>query len=149
MPRFVLIVLFFLLRYQATTAQTGYKEVDTVSYTKSVTVTNSVNFKTFAYYKGNEIRKIKREFIGNGFSSTTIYYILNDSLKEAVYVSLRSPKNYFEEHNYFVNNKMVKWENTTDKNVDSTLTVFSDKEKLTLKFFADDLKEAKTKKTAK
>ena len=146
MRNFCLIVLFFSLLSHKTPAQTGYKEIDTVKYTKTVTVTNSINFKTFAYYQGNEIRKILREFIGAGFSSTTIYYISNGLLNEAVYVSLRQPKAYFEEHNYFVNDKMVKWENTDDKIVDSTLAVYSDKEKLILKFFADDLKEAKTKK---
>lgn len=149
MPRFSFIVLCLFLRYQITTAQTGYKETDTVKYTKNVIVTNSINFKTVAYYQGNSIRKIIREFIGSGFSSTTIYYINNGQLTEAVYVSLRNPKQYFEEHSYFVNNKMTKWENTDDKIVDSTLTVYSDKEKLVLKFFEDDLKEAKNKKAGR
>jgi len=149
MPRFALIVLFLFLRYQITTAQTGYKEADTVKYTKNVIVTNSINFKTTAYYQGNSIRKIIREFIGSGFSSTTIYYINNGQLAEAVYVSLRQPKVYFEEHNYFVNNKMTKWENTDNKIGDSASDVFSDKEKLVLKFFEDDFKEAKSKKVTK
>ncbi len=146
MPRFFFIVLFLFLRYQIFTAQTGYKETDTVKYTKNVIVTNSINFKTVAYYQGNSIRKIIREFIGNGFSSTTIYYIKDGLLTQAVYVSLRQPKVYFEEHNYFVNNKMTRWENTDEKIADSTSTVFSDKEKLVLKFFEDDLKEAKSRK---
>lgn len=145
MLRIVLIALFLSLRYQITTAQTGYKETDTLKYSKTKVVINSINFKTVAYYKGNSIRKITREFIGSGFSSTTIYYIKNDSLTESVYVSLRTPKVYFEEHTYFVNNKMIKWENTNDKIIDPSLPVFSDKEKLVLKFFEDDLKEAKTK----
>lgn len=148
MRNFCLIVLFILLS-NTTPAQTGYKDKDTVKYTKTVIVTNSINFKTLAYYKGDEIRKITREFIGSGFSSTTIYYISNGLLTESVYVALRQPKGYFEEHNYFVNNKMVKWENTDDQIIDSTLSVFSDKEKLTLKFFEDDLKEAKTKKAVR
>lgn len=148
MRNFCLIVLFILLSH-ITPAQTGYKEKDTVKYTKTVTVTNSINFKTFAYYKGDEIRKITREFIGSGFSSTTIYYISNGLLTESVYVAVRQPKGYFEEHNYFVNNKMMKWENTDDQIIDSTHAAFPDKEKLILKFFADDLKEAKTKKAVR
>ncbi len=146
MRNFGLIVLVFILLSQTTAAQTGYKENDTTKYTKTVTVTNSINFKTYAYYVGNDIRKISREFIGAGFSSTTIYYISNGLLTESVYVSLRDKKNYFEEHNYFVNNKMVKWENTDDKIIDSTQAAYPDKEKLILKFFEDDLKDAKKKK---
>lgn len=144
-----MIVLVFILRYQITTAQTGYKETDTVKYTRNVVITNSINFKTVAYYQANSIRKIIREFIGNGFSSSTIYYIQNDLLLESVYVSLRQGNEYFEEHTYFLSNKMTKWENSTDKIVDSTLVVYSDKEKLVLKFFEDDLKEAKSKKRTK
>jgi hypothetical protein len=149
MPRFCLIVLVLLLRFQISFAQTGYKDVDTVKYTHSSVITNSPNFKTVVYYKNNAIGKITREFIGNGFSSTTIYLIKEDQLTKMTYVSLRSPKIYFEEHAYFENKKMLKWENTTDKIVDSARTVFSDKEKLVLKFFEDDLKEAKTKKNLK
>lgn len=149
MPHFYLIVLALLLHSQIAFAQTGYKDLDTVKYTKNSIITNSPNFKTVVYYKGNAIGKITREFIGSGFSSTTIYLIKEDQLKEMTYISLRTPKMYFEEHAYFENKKMMKWENTIDKIVDSSRAAFSDKEKLVLKFFEDDLKEAKTKKALK
>ncbi len=149
MSRICLIVLLFLLRSQITIAQTGYKEIDTVKYTKSDIITNVNGFKTVVYYKGSSIRKITREFIGSSFSSTTIYYIINDKLTHNTYASLRQPNAYFEEHMYFSNGKMIKWENTKDKEVSSALQVFSNKESLVLKFFEDDLKEAKTKKAVR
>lgn len=149
MPHFCLIVFVLLLQSQIVFAQTGYKDPDTVKYTSSKIITASINFKTIVYYKDNSIRKITREFIGSGFNSTTIYYIKDDQLKESVYVSVRTPDVYFEEHAYFNAQKMIRWENTTDKVVDSTQAAFPDKEKLVLKFFGDDLKEAKSKKAVK
>lgn len=149
MPRLAIIVLFLLLRYQTTSAQTGYKEVDTVKYTKSTIITNANGFKTIVFYKESSIRKIIREFIGASFSSTTIYYIVNDMLIHNAYASLRKPSVYFEEHMYFTNGKMTKWENTKDKEVNPSQEAYSEKEKLALKFFEDDLKEAKTKKAAR
>lgn len=149
MPHFCIIILVFLLQSQITFAQTGYKDPDTVKYTSNKIVTANINFKTIVYYKNNSIRKIMREFTGSGFNSTTIYYIKDDQLKESVYVSVRSHNDYFEEHAYFDNQKMIRWENTTDKVVDSTQAAFPDKEKLVLKFFYDDLKEAKSKKAIK
>ena len=146
MPQFALIVLVLLLRLQVTLAQTGYKEVDSVKYTKSEIITNVNGFKTVVYYKDNSIRKITREFMGSSFSSTTIYYIKNDELIHNIFVSLRKPSDYFEEHMYFANKKMTKWYNTKNKDVDWDQDAFSIKEKLALNFFEVDLKEAKTKK---
>jgi hypothetical protein len=148
MPRFALIVLLFLLRYQITTAQTGYKETDSIKYTRSDVITNHDGFKTTVYYKDNSIRKIIREFTDGRFSDVTIYYIQNDRLIQNVYVSLRSPKIYFEEHMYFnEKGKMYKWTNTRDNEVNPFHEAFEDKEKLVNKFFTDDLKEAKSKRT--
>ena len=149
MSRIYLIVLFFLLRSQITTAQTGYKEVDTLKYTKSEIITNINGFKTVVYYRGSSIRKITREFIGSSFSSTTIYYILNDKLIHNIYASLRSPNVYYEEHMYFNNGEMYKWENSKDKEINPFKDAFLEKEKLALNFFEVDLKEAKTKKAVR
>ncbi len=149
MPRFVLIVLFLFLRSQIAFAQTGYKEVDPVKYTKSEIITNVNGFKTVVFYKNDSIRKITREFIGGSFSSTTIYYLINDKLVHNVYVSLRKPNEYYEEHMYFNNGTMYKWENTRDKEVNPFKQVFEEKEKLALNFFEVDLKEAKTKKAVR
>lgn len=146
MPRFCFIVLFLFLRLQITLAQTGYKEVDTVKYSKSEIITNVNGFKTVVFYKDNSIRKITREFIGTSFSSTTIYYIVNDELIHNVFVSKRGPYDYFEEHMYFANKKMTKWYNTKNKDVNWDQQAYSDKEKLALNFYEVDLKEAKTKK---
>ncbi len=129
-----------------TFAQTGYKEADTVKYTKSEIITNINGFKTVVFYKNNAIRKITREFIGTSFSSTTIYYIVNDQLLHNVYASKRSPNVYFEEHMYFADKKMTKWYNTTNKDVKWDQEAYSIKEKLALNYFEVDLKEAKTKK---
>lgn len=146
MPRYFFIALIFLLRYQVTTAQTGYKETDTLKYDKSEIITNKDGFKTVVYYKDNSIGKIIREFTNGKFSSVTIYYLKADQLIHNIYASIRVPQQYFEEHMYFENGKMTKWTNTKDKEVNPEETAFTDKEKLVLKFFADDLKEAKTKK---
>jgi hypothetical protein len=146
MLRYCLIALVFLLRYQISTAQTGYKEVDSVKYSKSEIITNVNGFKTVVFYKDNSIRKITREFIGTSFSSTTIYYLINDKLVHNVFVSLRKPSEYYEEHMYFNNGTMYKWENNRDKEVNPFKQVFEEKEKLVMKFFEDDLKEARTKK---
>lgn len=145
MPHFFLIVLFFLLRSQIALAQTGYKEVDTLKYTKSEIITNINGFKTVVFYKNDSVRKITREFIGTSFSSTTIYYIVNDALVHNVFVSKR-PNDYFEEHMYFADKKMTKWYNTKNKDVNWDQEAYSVKEKLALNFFEVDLKEAKTKK---
>ena len=144
-----IFVFIFLLGSQIAFAQTGYKDPDTVKYNKRSVITNSTNFKTVIHYTNNAIGKITRDFNGSGFSSTTIYLINEDQLTEMTYVSLRSPNVYFEEHAYFENKKMIRWENTNDKVVDSTRTEFRDKEKLILKFFGDDLREAKNKKPVK
>jgi hypothetical protein len=146
MPRFVLIVLFFLLRSQASTAQTGYKETDSLKYDKSQLITNHNGFKTTVYYKDNSIRKIIREFTDGRFSNITIYHVKNDQLTYNIYASLRVPQKYFEEHMYFNDNgKMYKWTNTRDKEVNPFTDEFETKEKLVLKFFNDDLKDAKKK----
>ena len=149
MLRPALIILFILLWPLVNPAQTGYKETDSVKYTKSEIITNVNGFKTVTYYKGNNIRKIIREFTGTGFSSTTIYYIINDKLVHNVFVSLRSPNVYYEEHMYFNNGEMYKWVNSKDKEVNPFKDVFLEKEKLALNFFEVDLKEAKTKKAGR
>lgn len=149
MPRFSVIALFLLLRYQTSTAQTGYKETDTLKYTISEIITNVNGFKTTVFYKGNDIRKITREFTGSSFSSTTIYYITNDQLIHNVFVSKRGANDYFEEHMYFANGKMTKWYNTKNKDVKWDQEAFDVKEKLALHYFEVDLKEAKTKKAMK
>lgn len=149
MPHFCLIVLVLLLRSQIAFAQTGYKDVDTVKYTKNDVITNANGFKTIVFYKENVIRKITREFIGSGFSSITIYYIQNDQLLHNAYASMRKPYVYTEEHMYFSNGKMTKWIDTKNKDVDPSLEIFTEKEKLALKFFEDDMREAKSKKTIK
>ncbi|MBK7667846.1 MAG: hypothetical protein IPJ32_11210 [Sphingobacteriaceae bacterium] len=134
MPRFCFIVLFIFLRLQITLAQTGYKEVDPVKYTKSEIITNVNGFKTVVFYKNDSIRKIKREFVGGSFSSTTIYYLINDKLVHNVFVSLRKPSEYYEEHMYFNNGTMYKWENTRDKEVNPFKQVFEEKKNLLLTF---------------
>ena len=116
---------------------------------KSEIITNINGFKTVVYYRGSSIRKITREFIGSSFSSTTIYYILNDKLIHNIYASLRSPNVYYEEHMYFNNGEMYKWENSKDKEINPFKDAFLEKEKLALNFFEVDLKEAKTKKAVR
>ena len=146
MPRFALIVLFLFLRYQITTAQTGYHDFDATKYSKIDLVSNASGFKTKVYYKNDTICKIAREFAGSSFSSTTIWYIKDGKLTHGIFVSLRDKKKYFEEHTYFLNNKMIRWINSVDKELDPALKVFGDKEKLALKFFEDDLNEVRSKK---
>jgi hypothetical protein len=150
MRNFGLIVLALFLLSQTTPAQTGYKEIDSLKYDKSELITDHDGFKTFVYYKDNSIRKIIREFTNGKFSDITIYYIKDGQLIRNVYASLRVPQKYFEEHMYFnTNGKMYKWINTRDKEVNPFETAFEDKEKLVLKFFNDDLKEAKNKKAVR
>lgn len=145
MRNFCLIVLVFFLLSHSVPAQTGYKETDSLQYDRSEIITNHDGFKTVVYYTENSIRKVIREFTSGKFSDITIYYLKNDRLTNAVYASLREPQKYYEEHMYFENGKMYKWTNTRDKEVNPFVEAFEDKEKLVLKFFNDDLKEAKTK----
>lgn len=148
MQQLVLILLLVLLQHQRGTAQTGYKEIDSLKYDRSEVVTKHDGFKTTVYYKDNSIRKVIREFTDGRFSDIMIYYLMNDQLVQNVYASLRVPQNYFEEHMYFnEKGKMYKWTNTRDKEVNPFFDEFETKEKLVLKFFHDDLKEVKTKKS--
>lgn len=145
MFRFRLILFLHIAFIRVITAQTGYHDFDATKYSKIDLVNNASGFKTKVYYKNDTICKIAREFIGSSFSSTTIWYIKDGKLTHGIFVSLRDKKKYFEEHTYFLNGKMIRWINSVDKELDPALKVFSDKEKLALKFFEGDLAEAKAK----
>ena len=143
MSRICLIVLFLLLQSTLSTAQTGYKDIDAEKYSRSALINIDSDTKTSVYYKDTSICKIRREFIGGTFSSTTIYYLKNGKLAESVYVSLRKPNVYFEEHLYFSNGKLVKWITSDKKKGVPGSKAFTDKENLALHFFETELNEVK------
>lgn len=144
MFRFCSILILFSL-FSNTKAQTGYKEIDSAKYSKTDILNIDVNTKTQVFYKDSEIRKIRRDFTGSSFSSTTIYYIKDGKLSQAVYASFRKPNVYFDEHLYFTNGKLVKWLTSDKKKGVPGSAAFIDKEKLALHFFEVELNEIKAK----
>lgn len=144
MSRFCFFVLISFLP-QIIFAQSGYKEKDTSKYSKTEILTINADTKTKVYYKNAEICKIQRDFIGSTFSSTTIYYIKDGQLSHSVYASLRKPNTYYEEHLYFENGKLIKWVNSDKKKGVPGSNVFIVKEKLTFKFFEEELIEVRSR----
>ena len=145
MLRFCTILILFAVLSSAK-AQTGYKEIDSVKYSKTeILNTVAADTKTQVYLKDGEIRKIRRDFTGSSFSSTTIYYIKDGKLSQAVFVSLRKPNMYFDEHLYYANGKLVNWLTSDNKKGVPGTIAFTDKEKLSLHFFEVEFNEIKTK----